>query len=70
MTGRYPNLAAAESTDVCLPGGDGHGPGPAEYLQLDGGALYAGDAQRHPPVMDLVVGELLLGEGSGWREEI
>jgi hypothetical protein len=66
MTGRFPNnLAASESTDVCLPGGDWHGPGPAKYLQLDGGALYAGDAQRHPPVVDLVVGELLLGEGSG-----
>ena len=40
-------------------GGDGHGAGPPEDLQLNRGALHAGDPQRHPPVVDLVIGELL-----------
>lgn len=41
------------------PRRDGHGTGTAEDFQLDGGALDAGDAQRDPPVVDLVVAELL-----------
>ena len=41
------------------PGGDGHGASSAKYFKLDGGALDAGDAQGHSPVMDLIVGKLL-----------
>lgn len=41
------------------PRRDRHGTGTAEDFQLDGGALDAGDAQRDPPVVDLVVAELL-----------
>ena len=41
------------------PGGDGHGPRPPEDLQLDRSALDTGDPQRHPSVVDLVVGIIL-----------
>lgn len=36
---------------------DRHGAGPAQDLQLDGRALDAGDAERHAPVVDLIVAE-------------
>lgn len=45
-------------------GGDRHGVGSPENLQLDRGALDAGDAQGNPAVVDLVVAELL-EEGVG-----
>ena len=60
MTVRLCDCVTVRLCDCCVsPGGDGHGPGPPEYLQLYGGALHTGDAQRHPPVVDLVVGVIL-----------
>jgi len=52
---------------LCLPfgdhtaaaGGDGHGARPPEDLQLDRGALHAGDAQSHSAVVDLIVAVVL-----------
>jgi hypothetical protein len=35
--------------------GDGHGPGPTQYLQLHRRALHACDAQGHAAVVDLIV---------------
>lgn len=40
------------------PRGDRHRPGATEDLQLHRGALDAGDAQCHSPIVDLVVAEL------------
>ena len=37
-----------------------HGPRPPQYLQLHWSALHARDAQRHAPVVDLVIAEILL----------
>lgn len=45
-------------------GGDGHGPGAPQELQLDGGALHTGDAQSNPTVVDLVV-TVVLQQGVG-----
>lgn len=39
-------------------GGNGHRAGSAKDFQLDGGALHAGDAQRYPTIVDLVVAVL------------
>ena len=44
--------------------GDGHGTGAAQDLQLHRSALYAGDAQSHSPIVDLVVGIVLNNSGS------
>ena len=41
------------------PGGNGHGTGSPKYFKLDRGALDAGDAQGHSPVVNLIVGKLL-----------
>lgn len=40
---------------AAAPGGDGHGPGTPQELQLDGGALHTGDAQSDPAIVYLVV---------------
>lgn len=40
---------------AATPGGNGHGPGTPQELQLHGGALHTGDAQSNPAVMYLVV---------------
>ena len=37
---------------------------PPENLELHGRALHAGDAQRHPPVVDLIVA-IVLQQGVG-----
>lgn len=44
---------------AATPGGDGHGPGAPQELQLNGGALHAGDAQGDPAVVYLVVAVVL-----------
>lgn len=53
------SLGLALGDHPAAPGGDGHRPGPPQDLQLDGGALYAGDPQCHTPVVDLVVAVIL-----------
>ena len=45
---------------VLPSGGDRHRPSAPQYLQLDWGALDAGDAQSHATVVDLVVAKILL----------
>lgn len=45
-------------------GGDGHGTGAPQDLQLDRGALNARDTQSHAPVVDLVIA-VALQEGVG-----
>jgi len=39
--------------------GHRHRPGTTKYLQLNWRALHAGDAQRNPTIVNLVVAELL-----------
>lgn len=52
-------LGFPSGNHAASPRRDRHGTGTAEDFQLDGGALDAGDAQRDPSVVDLVVAELL-----------
>lgn len=51
---RFPASDHAASTR-----GHWHRAGTAKYLQLNRRTLHAGDAQRHPAIVDLVVTELL-----------
>lgn len=52
-------LRLAPSDHAAATRADRHGAGAPQDFQLDGRALDAGDAERHAPVVDLVVGELL-----------
>ena len=51
------SLGLAFGDHAAAPAGHGHGPRPAEDLQLYRGALDAGDAQGDPSVVDLVIAE-------------
>ena len=62
------SLGLAPGDHAAAPGRDGHGAGPSEQLQLDGRALGARDAQRHPPVVDFVVTVVLQQRGRDLRQ--
>lgn len=59
------SLGFAFSDHSAASGGDWHRSGSPQYLQLDRGALDAGDAQRHTPVVYLVVA-VILQQGVGY----
>lgn len=52
-------LGLAHRDHAAAPRRAGHGARAPQHLQLDGRALDTGDAERHAPVVDLVVAELL-----------
>lgn len=53
------SLCLALGDHPAAPGGYRHGPGSPQDLQLDRGALDAGDPERHTPVVYLVVAVVL-----------
>lgn len=53
------SLCLAFGDHATSAGGNGHGTGSPEDLELDWGALHAGDAQSHSTVVDLVVAVVL-----------